>query len=48
MFTGIIEDQGMIASLEKENSNVQIGVRSAFTSELKIDQSVCHNGVCLT
>jgi len=48
MFTGIIEAMGEIISLEKEGSNLHIEVKSSITSELKIDQSVAHNGVCLT
>ena len=48
MFTGIIEAMGEICSLTKEGSNVHIEVKSPITSELKIDQSVAHNGVCLT
>lgn len=48
MFTGIIETIGKIVSLKTENSNLHITLKSAFTNELKIDQSVSHNGVCLT
>ena len=48
MFTGIIETLGTIVALEKENENVHISVQSSLTSELKIDQSLAHNGVCLT
>jgi len=48
MFTGIIEAMGEICSLTKEGSNLHIEVKSTITSELKIDQSVAHNGVCLT
>ena len=48
MFTGIIEDFGTITKLEKENENVHLSLESSITSELKIDQSVAHNGVCLT
>lgn len=48
MFTGIIEDIGSIQQLEKEDQNLHITVNSKITSELKIDQSVAHNGVCLT
>jgi riboflavin synthase len=48
MFTGIIEAMGEISSLTKEGSNLHIEVKSPITSELKIDQSVAHNGVCLT
>jgi riboflavin synthase len=48
MFTGIIEDLGIITKLEQEQSNLHISVKSNITQELKIDQSVAHNGVCLT
>ena len=48
MFTGIIETLGTIQEIKKEQDNLQITVNSAITSELKIDQSVAHNGVCLT
>ncbi|MFZ4679146.1 MAG: riboflavin synthase [Flavobacterium sp.] len=48
MFTGIIETLGIIKDLKKDNSNVTITVSSSITHELKIDQSVAHNGVCLT
>lgn len=48
MFTGIIETLGEIAHLEKEGTNLHITVRSTLTEDLKIDQSVAHNGVCLT
>ena len=48
MFTGIIEDIGVISNLKEENSNLHITVKSNITPELKIDQSVAHNGVCLT
>ncbi len=48
MFTGIIESLGKIEQLEKEGGNLHISVKSDITSALKIDQSVAHNGVCLT
>ena len=48
MFTGIIESMGEIISLTSEGSNVHIEVKSKITHELKIDQSLAHNGVCLT
>lgn len=48
MFTGIIETLGIIKDLKKENDNLHITVSSPITHELKIDQSVAHNGVCLT
>ena len=48
MFTGIIEDLGTIEKLENDGGNLHITVHTALTNELKIDQSVAHNGVCLT
>lgn len=48
MFTGIIEDIGIVTNLKEELDNLHITVKSALTNELKIDQSVAHNGVCLT
>ncbi|MGZ9677504.1 riboflavin synthase [Flavobacterium sp. GNP001] len=48
MFTGIIETLGVIQEIKKENSNIHITMNSAFTGELQIDQSVAHNGICLT
>jgi riboflavin synthase len=48
MFTGIIETLGTIKSLQKEGENIHVSVQSTITNELKIDQSVAHNGVCLT
>ena len=48
MFTGIIEDIGIISNLKHELDNLHITIKSAITPELKIDQSMAHNGVCLT
>ncbi|MBM1105099.1 riboflavin synthase [Aurantibacter crassamenti] len=48
MFTGIIETLGEVKELKNESGNLHITIKSALTSELKIDQSVAHNGVCLT
>ncbi len=48
MFTGIIEELGTVTSLVTNKGNLDITIRSNFTLELKIDQSVAHNGVCLT
>jgi riboflavin synthase len=48
MFTGIIETIGEITTLTKEKENLHIKVKSTLAPELKIDQSVSHNGVCLT
>jgi len=48
MFTGIIESLGEVVNIENEGINVHFTIKSNFTQELKIDQSVAHNGVCLT
>ena len=48
MFTGIIEVLGKIISIKEEGSNRRFTLESAISSELKIDQSVSHDGVCLT
>lgn len=48
MFTGIIETLGTIKGIEKEKDNVHLTILSDVTKELKIDQSLAHNGVCLT
>ncbi len=48
MFTGIIENIGEIIALKNDKSNLLITIQSNLTSELKIDQSIAHNGVCLT
>ncbi|MEZ0005487.1 riboflavin synthase [Flavobacterium sp. 28YEA47A] len=48
MFTGIIETLGTIKDLRKEGENIHITISASVTNELKIDQSVSHNGVCLT
>lgn len=48
MFTGIVETIGVIERVEKHLTNLNITVRAEFTAELKIDQSVLHNGICLT
>jgi riboflavin synthase len=48
MFTGIIETLGKVAELRQGQGNLHITVESAISHELKIDQSVAHNGVCLT
>jgi len=48
MFTGIIEDLGTIEKLQKEGGNLNLTISSSITTELKIDQSIAHNGVCLT
>nr|WP_299487144.1 riboflavin synthase [uncultured Allomuricauda sp.] len=48
MFTGIIETLGKVTKLENDRGNLHISITSEITHELKIDQSVAHNGVCLT
>lgn len=48
MFTGIIESLGTVKEVRKENDNLHLTIASSITNELKIDQSVSHNGICLT
>jgi len=48
MFTGIIEEIGEIINIQKEQTNVHFDIKANLASELKIDQSIAHNGVCLT
>jgi riboflavin synthase len=48
MFSGIIEEAAPVVRIEKEKDNLHITMKCLFTKELKIDQSVSHNGVCLT
>lgn len=48
MFTGIIESLGKVKNLQPEGSNLHLTIETALSPELKIDQSVAHNGVCLT
>jgi len=48
MFTGIIESLGEIQSVNKSKANININIKSSLANELKIDQSLSHNGVCLT
>jgi riboflavin synthase len=48
MFSGIVEEAGKVVALRKEKENLHITLECSFTNELKIDQSVSHNGVCLT
>lgn len=48
MFTGIIESLGVIQSINKEGTNVHFTLSCSFADELQIDQSLAHNGVCLT
>lgn len=48
MFTGIVEGMAVVTGLKKDKGNLHITMRCGFTEELKIDQSIAHNGVCLT
>ena len=48
MFTGIIETLGIVTEIKKEKNNLHLTLSSSITPELKIDQSVAHNGICLT
>ena len=48
MFTGIVEALGKVLSTEKESTNLRLRIEAPFLSELKVDQSISHNGVCLT
>jgi len=48
MFTGIIECIATVEKIEKDKGNLNISLKSSITKDLKVDQSLCHNGVCLT
>ncbi|HOO98042.1 MAG TPA: riboflavin synthase [Bacteroidales bacterium] len=48
MFSGIVEEAAPVVKLEKDQDNLHITMKCSFTQELKIDQSISHNGVCLT
>ena len=48
MFSGIVEEAAEVVALRKEEGNLHITLKCSFANELKIDQSVAHNGVCLT
>lgn len=48
MFSGIVEAAGKVIALKKENDNIHLSISCPFVAELKIDQSIAHNGVCLT
>ena len=48
MFTGIIETIGEVSQIDKEGGNINFTIKSSISNQLKIDQSVSHNGVCLT
>lgn len=48
MFSGIVEEAATVVALNKEKGNLHITLRCSFVDELKVDQSISHNGVCLT
>ena len=48
MFTGIIEDIAEVINITKKGDNINFMFKSSITTELKVDQSISHNGVCLT
>jgi riboflavin synthase len=48
MFSGIIEAMGEVVAIRRDQTNIHFTLKSSFTSELKIDQSIAHNGACLT
>ena len=48
MFSGIVEEAATVVAIEKDKGNVHFTLKCTFTNELKIDQSIAHNGVCLT
>ncbi|MDE5647673.1 MAG: riboflavin synthase [Muribaculaceae bacterium] len=48
MFSGIVEEAATVVSAERHDGNLELTVKSSFAEELRIDQSVAHNGVCLT
>lgn len=48
MFSGIVEEAATVTAIKKEQGNVHLTLKCSFTNELKIDQSISHNGVCLT
>ena len=48
MFSGIVEEAATVVKLEKEQENLHLSLQCSFTNDLSIDQSIAHNGVCLT
>ena len=48
MFSGIVEEMATVVAIKKEQENIDFTLKCSFVDELKIDQSVAHNGVCLT
>ena len=48
MFSGIVEEAATVVAAVREGGNLQLRIKASFTDELGIDQSVAHNGVCLT
>ena len=48
MFSGIVEEAAQVVALQSDKGNLHLTMKCSFVNELKIDQSVAHNGVCLT
>ena len=48
MFTGIIEEIGSIEEAQREGQSLKLGVKASFLEELRVDESISHNGICLT
>ncbi len=48
MFTGIVENTGKVVNIERERTNIHITIKTPIAKELNVDQSMCHDGVCLT
>ena len=48
MFSGIVEEMATVKAIQKTGENIDFTLECSFTQELKIDQSIAHNGVCLT
>ena len=48
MFTGIIEELGTVEETIQEGTNIRLGIKASFVEELRVDESVAHNGICLT
>ena len=48
MFSGIVEEAATVVDIQKDKGNVHFTLKCTFTNELQIDQSIAHNGVCLT
>ena len=48
MFSGIVEEMATVVAIKRDKGNIDLTMKCSFTNELKIDQSISHNGVCLT